>query len=684
MGMKVVHVVPSEFLATDLYDYLVKLYPGKYSLVLDEGDEMPGSGIVLTTYAWVTGKMLSNRGGGVPLGDCVLYADEVHESDCYVEFVRRLAGKIPGVKCFVEASATHSPDRMPKREQKGEAETQMFVKESPDTWQPADISKPWSAIASGGNVLVYMDDKMTAETLVARYGACGVQAYRLHSKMDREEFRRAMRAMRDTSGGIVALVAEYTFRNGFTFDVSRIIDSGLVKYYVYDDGTIRTRYRVMYELEKYQTMARGARTVGSSCVYYMPKDLNCDYKLCSLEGVECEGAALLFRLYGYAPPVAVQEVAVMRQGPIPKNLYGALNGALPLTGLPADAVQPMVVPESTDADFVADVVDTYGFPTSPVLEVSDLFADISMGSKANYVVGGDDEFLNQLQEMSSAARSLMYGYYYACTEAVDTGALGRTNWQQLLESLHNSPLLITGYSHEMRTTAVAMLLREYNKCMVFGAAVSRIGAHKERLHELSLRNPSQVQTWSAWMAEKANWHKMMANSMLIALDKLRTPTMNFISVESDGKVEEAKARDLMKPLLGAVSAASAVVDTGMFFEDLQNSLSLEPGPEFPESREPEGHMRKFLVFSRTTSVLGFVKHNLEIYPKLVGLSEQDYVDAITTLLHEKGIVATAVHNLKIDAPNINPKSVMQKVRDGTAKGPKRVVYNIRRVITDGD
>jgi hypothetical protein len=559
----------------------------------------------------------------------------------------------------------------------------MFAKESPETWQPADISKPWSAIASGGNVLVFMDDKTTAETLVARYGACGVEAYRLHAKMDREEFRRAMRAMRDTSGGIVVLVAEYTFRNGFTFDVSRIVDSGLVKYYVYEDGTIRTRYRVMYELEKYQTMARGGRTVGSSCVYYMPRDLSCDYKLCSLEGVECEGAALLFRLYGYAPPVAVQEVAAMKQGPIPKDLHAALNGVLPLTALPADNVQSMVAPVSVDAVSVAEVVDSYGFPESPVKEVSDLFAGMTFNESVSHLVGGDDEFLNQLQEMSSAARSLLYGHYYTCAEAVDSGALGRVDWETLLKSLHESPLLITGYSYDMRSTAVAVLLREYNKCMVYGAAISRIGVHKEQLHALSLRNPQQMQTWSAWLSERANWHKMMAKSILIVLDKLRTPAMNFISVESDGNVEETKARDLMKPLMAAVSAASAKVDSEGFFTELQNSLRLEPGPEFPDVPDPEGTMKKFLVHSYTTTVLGFVKHNLEVYPKLVGLSEQDYVDAIVTLLSQKGIVASAVHKLKIDAPDIDSKKVMQKVRDGSMRGPKKVVYNVVKVLTNG-
>lgn len=681
--------VPSEHLAEQHFLYLSSLSPNDYSLALDETDVVGTSGVTITSYAWLTGRILQCKGqGSKPFGDCVVFADEVHESDAYSEFVRRVISGVPGVKHLVLASATHDPARMPRLEAKGDTVTKFFAKESPHTWDPADHGKPWSITTLKGNLLIILDDDKAALELVRKYAVLGVDAYRMSSRMKRSDAKAAFAQLNNPNAGLVVMIADYSFRNGFTYDITRIIDSGLVRNVDVQDGNMKKTYRVMYEGEKYQTMARGGRTAGSSCEYYMPEDTSFKSAICSLEQVEAEAAAVLYRMYGYSAPAEVKAVARFASGKVPKDLYNALTGFVPLVMLSDDCLMDLVIPKLTVKTEAVDILDSYGLEDSPVVTTSDLFAGLNTAVPKVVSSVAATDLLAQLQELSSTSRALEHGLYYQCSAAERNGALGKVGYEAILRAVHSNPLAVTGYSPEMRNDAVHTLLREYNLFIVTEAATSRVMAQGEALSELVRTYPQEVKIWAEWLSQKCQNSKAMSMSILKAIEQLRTPAMWFTAVPADVELEEKVARELVTPLRSAVDNANVPVDSRAFFADVSGQLGFDPGPEFPGAVQPaledvgddkiNGQIRW-----KTVHVAGKAMHDMWFRPyDPIRWQLDDYISAVSTMVHRKGVVVESIRKLLIDAPGVDTDRVMQAVRDGADGKRKFGGYTVVRVDTN--
>lgn len=301
---RVFHVTPGNLLALDLSAYVKKCanedlsnYPTME--YVDESMEMPETGLVfisaVTLISW-----LLRAGVTRSLAGSILFLDEAHESDAYTYTLRTL-GRNFGASHVILASATLGATGFQKQESPGHVQQIPYSSEmTPETWDLSDPKLPWRLSRLQGNLLVFTDSVTQARTIADKYRRVGLQVFRLTANMHRAEFERAMVATRDLDGPIIALIADYSFRSGFTFDVSTIVDVGRVLYTCDDNGSIRRRSRRLFEFERVQTAGRGGRLTGAETKYYYP-DLEYDSVIVELEGVEAEAAALLYRAFGYAP-----------------------------------------------------------------------------------------------------------------------------------------------------------------------------------------------------------------------------------------------------------------------------------------------------------------------------------------------------------------------------------------------
>lgn len=674
-------VVPATHLAQSHYSYLSTMYPGEVHIATQEADVLAGSGVTVTTYAWVVGKMIVSKGNPAPFGKCVMFADEVHESDAFSYVSRTLSSNIPGCECFVEVSATHDPARMPMREPKGKTETRFFPRMPPNQWKPMEDGYPWSFNSLTGNTLIFVDDEKEAKRLVSDYSIMGVSAYRLHSRMSEKESEVFTQQMNDADGSLVIGVADYSFRNGGTFNVTTIIDSALVRKTVVKGSQVAFEYRLLYELEKYQTCSRGSRTEGSSCVYWIPEATTFPSAQCMLEGAEAEVAGLLLRLLGYAAPPALVPLLTIPVDRIPRDLYSMLTGFLPLAAVAeSDFVSALMPKPVLDTTVVAEVLDSYGYESSPVATTTDLFASMDLTEPAVVGAAVSATILDELQMLSSASRTLEPGYYYACSEAKETGALGVIEWDILLQALYDRPMMITGYTTDMRKDAVAKFLLHYNSFVAQNAAVTRVGAHKDTLGKAVRMYPEQVKVWSHWLSDKARNGEAMSASLLKMIDKLRTPGMVFTQVMPNADLEEAQARAYVKPLLDAVARASQAVDTDAFFGQIGAELGYDPGPAFPaiqERERTEDFSESGVARWRTVKVAGAVMHDMVFTPhNALQWTQSDYVQAVVNMLVEKGVVPKSIRRLTIDAPGVDCDRIMQAVRDSANAKTRLVKYEV--------
>jgi hypothetical protein len=241
---------------------------------------------------------------------------------------------------------------------------------------------PWSVNKIDGNVLIFEDNKERAQGLKERYEEAGFVTYRLHAKMPLQEFGAALTAARNPRSPIVVLVADYAFRSGFTFPVTKIIDtSEVVVTTVQDRKPVRV-VRPAYQLERYQAAGRGGRVPGLVTEYYCPES-EAPLRICDLEAVEIEAVALVLRVLGYQVPREMQP-AVMANGSVPRDLCRALRGPAPLAMIPemqkldikefftpsgrrSPFLKSSVEEDRRSADFVdarisADVARKVGFP----------------------------------------------------------------------------------------------------------------------------------------------------------------------------------------------------------------------------------------------------------------------------------------------------------------------------------
>lgn len=331
----VFHVVPNDKLAYHLYTWVAKCadVAGTYpplSLFDNYDQEFPRMGVLFISSAQFVG-LLIREGGLSAYADCVVFLDEAHESDAYTHVVRNLSLAM-GAGVLVQASATFTAGGFRPRELDGGVEESVFpVEEIPERWHPLDTGKPWSFGRVKNNLLVFTDSRSQFDILERAYVPAGFVVHKLEARMSNSAFARAMEDVANPRGALVLLVADSTFRSGFSFFVSMIADTGRVSYYDPTPGALMKKSRPIFAFESEQSASRGGRFKGLKCEYYRP-DVDVPRKFCQLEGVDMEAAAYLYRVLGYKP---VRELAntVMGAYDLPKGVSftSAMNGPYPLT-----------------------------------------------------------------------------------------------------------------------------------------------------------------------------------------------------------------------------------------------------------------------------------------------------------------------------------------------------------------
>jgi len=320
----VVHVCPSVYMADDLARY-VSSVGAACEFVEKPSEEYPDSGVVCIAASTLVAKWL--EAGSVAMPDCVVYHDEVHESDAFTDLVRRLAATASGVRSYVTATATAEPGEFRRVEPRGTLVKKRYVACPSSEWNLYG-QEPWAVTQVMGSLLVYEDNKDRAQALVAGYTGAGFLTFRFHSHMSLETFRDAMRLLRSPRAESIVIIADHSFRSCYTFPVERIIDTCEVAYVeVTERGPVR-RSRPAYALERYQASGRGSRIAGLTTEYW-EADSVAPEKVCVLEAVDAEAVALVLRVLGYVMPGELQS-AKLAQGGVPRDMAGALQGRMPL------------------------------------------------------------------------------------------------------------------------------------------------------------------------------------------------------------------------------------------------------------------------------------------------------------------------------------------------------------------
>lgn len=355
MGVLVLHVFPNERLADHVNRY-VSSRGDKVPLLLTPKDPYPKTGVAMMSAACLVSKWL--EAGEVVLPECVLFHDESHCSDAYTYLVKLCSLESPAVRSYVQATATVGAAGYRSLESKGEL-SKAGVDAPVTAWDPYDNGKPWSVNSLRGNALLFVDSKTSAGALADTYAQAGFKSFRLSSRTPLSEFRLAEQAVSDPSGPICVLVADSSYRSGFTLDVSVILDSGKISRLEIVGGRPVRRERGMYQLESFQAAARGARIGGSRCIYYSPVGVTPEPMICDLEDVEAEAAVLIVRMLGYRVPAELAQCK-MASSSVPADLCSALRGAQPLCLLRPEALVSLAdsaVPTRTRSPFLAEGVE---------------------------------------------------------------------------------------------------------------------------------------------------------------------------------------------------------------------------------------------------------------------------------------------------------------------------------------
>jgi hypothetical protein len=680
-GLPILHVVPSRLLAVHLYDYLSELDSEvEYSLMLEPADVVAKRGVIIS-YSAAVCSLLLVRGmeAEAPLGKCVMVLDESHESDAYTYVLGKLSHSIPGVVSVISSSATHTADRTPMRETDGEVVAEMFnAADKPSTWDPLDPGKPWSLSALPGNALFFIDSNKDATQLIARYNDAGATAYRLTAHMPVAAFRDAMAALNDPNAGIIVLVADYSFRSGFTLDVQTIVDSSIVQYIDVVDGSTIVKARRAYELERHQAQGRGGRTKGSHCQCFIP-DIPAENAICVLEGVEMDAAAVLFRYLGFKVPAEIA-VAKMAVGYVPVDFAGVANGAVPLVSLSADSLGTLLRPAPAlpevrldEASTLEGLIASYTL-NSPKEPPVDLFASVVETERVlpelpNSMSGL--EFLQQLSQVSAAANSIVVGRYYACPGIPSEDAFSRlysTNWRLALREVLAKPELVHGFTSSDRDDLVAMMLAEYNKCTAVTAGIQSMLAAQESLQALVVRFPNQVKEWTDYVGGHLRESEATSRSLAMALGYLRNPSVMFVPLDPNIDMENQVAERYASRLKDAIRSVQSSVDAGKYLEYVGKKLD-------PLSEAPEGQFDEMQVNTRGRRDVV----NVRVVPVMVGSrrmqdlvfqvptgaiwTKEDFRDAVVAYIVRMNFSARVIRSVEFPGSNVSANEVLQEIRD---------------------
>jgi len=324
----VIQVFPGDLLAEDISRFVRSLDEDIVHVKVH--DEWPTHGVAAISAAALVGKWLVQ--GSISVPECILMHDESHESDTYTYTIKKIWPKIVGVISYVCTTATSGPDGFRQVEAAGGLVSRTYD----SMWDSSkwDVfgtnGMPWEVASIRENVLIFEDNKDEAGRLVADYRRAGVEAYRLHSRMKSRVFRSYMDQAR-TAPHLIVLIADSSFRSGFTMPVGTVIDTAKVARIRVVEGKPVREYREAYALERYQAAGRGGRIKGRPAVAWAPNS-RAPAMVCHLEEVEAEAAALIFRIFRLAPPVEIID-AEMSEGPVPADIVGALQEMTPLATL---------------------------------------------------------------------------------------------------------------------------------------------------------------------------------------------------------------------------------------------------------------------------------------------------------------------------------------------------------------
>lgn len=357
----VVHLCPNAYLAHDLFKYVAANAGAGLTckFVGTPRDEWPVAGVVLSSSCLVARWL---EAGSVVMPECVVFHDESHESDAYSYVVRSLMPQVEAVRSYVTATATSAPAGFRSVETAGVMTKREFEDEG-GAWDVFDPSKPWYPDSDTGNCLIFEDRKVRADALKRAFTESGWRAYRFHAGMAMQEFTEAMNLMRLKNAPCVAVIADSTFRSGFTMPVTRIIDSGVVSMVVARNGNPVRVERLATGLERYQAAARGARMPGQNTCYWSPS-FEAPSIIHDLEASEVDWAALCIRLLGYRVPRELERSFGATMG-VPRELAAVVRGKLPLAVLNADQLVPMDVfsrPGGRKSPYLSDEFELHDKP----------------------------------------------------------------------------------------------------------------------------------------------------------------------------------------------------------------------------------------------------------------------------------------------------------------------------------
>lgn len=327
----VVHVMPFPQLAAHLAEWHEKREKYRTPVFLNTlEDEIPTGGYVITYAALVVARWLQH--GLDSFAGAILLQDESHESGAASAVIRRLAPHCQ-LKSYVALSATHTGGTFRALETRGVVADRQFTPESfVDPWSVLQEGAPWSVDRIGRCTLIYEDDDRRASELMSAYNLNGVTAMRWTAKTPVDKFLADVHLIRNMDHMKFVILADSTYRSGYTLPVQTIIDSGYVRRIVdTGDGAFRQVSRRIYQFEKHQTMARGGRTIGLSSSYYRPSHV-LEAKRCIMEQTDVEAYVLILRMLGYSA-FSEYPQAKFVVGLVPRDLCAALNNGVPLSSI---------------------------------------------------------------------------------------------------------------------------------------------------------------------------------------------------------------------------------------------------------------------------------------------------------------------------------------------------------------
>lgn len=492
-GELVVLVEPGPLLAEAHYRYLRNFDP-RVSIVREVLDPWPDSGVVVVSAGCVVASWLTQ--GRIVVPRCYLLQDESHESGAASAALRALAHVSHDIISYVQLTATSDPDGARRMEAKGKVSDSAYDPAAfEDPWSVEESGAPWACDSLTRNILIFEDDDERAQTLLQAYNMNGVKAYRLHARMSARVFVDILDMLDNPSISVYALIADSSFRSGFTFPVATIVDSGIVKRVTVNErGRPVWSTRRIYEFERVQARARGGRLDGLHTRYWAPLGAF-EKRMCDLEQTDAEALAVICRLLGYRVPGEIKE-AVMATGPLPIFPAQALRGKVPLASLPSYQLRPVGErPSHAVGEVLLDP------PAAPSASTT----SVAMGDDVFALAEASDVLRSAMSEEVREVEPLDLNTYYGSVGLVTTDVLcvglpeGAMSVRRLMMADATKTLHLA-WSPYVRSVAINALMLSRSMALVELRGITRCLAEVRRLPQT--KEAHALQHWAVRVAER--------------------------------------------------------------------------------------------------------------------------------------------------------------------------------------